>query len=255
MKISKLLTCLLCVLILVSGCGKKKEEASPTQPREEATTATVDSATAATVSGKVLFSGEVPPRKELPVKGNPECSVLTHGTILSEDLLAKDGKLQNVFVYVKEGLEKYTFPPPAEPVEIDNNNCVYVPHVSGAQANQPIRLINNDPTLHNMHAFPKNQPGWNIGFPFQGMKQTKKFTISEVMIPLKCDVHPWMLGYVGILPHPYFAVSAEDGSFSIKNLPPGKYVLEAWHESLGTKTISVTVGPKEVKEVEFEFRR
>ena len=252
MKLGKLFTLLFCVLVLASGCGKK-EEASAPEGQQSAGTRTVDSATAGAISGKVLFSGTVPERKELPIKGNPECSALTHGVILSEDLLSKDGKLQNVFVYVKKGLENYKFDVPAEAVEIDNTNCIYVPHVAGAQAGQQIKFLNNDPTLHNIHAFPKNQPGFNIGLPFQGMKQTKKFGVEEVMVPLKCDVHPWMLGYVGILPHPYFAVSGEDGSFTIKNLPPGDYVLEAWHETLGTKELPVTVSATQTKDVEFKF--
>jgi len=253
----KLLTYLFCVLILVSSCGKKEEPAAPVaqNTEESAQSATVDPATSGEIKGVILFEGEAPPRKELPVKGNPECSVLAHGSILSEDLLAKDGKLANVFIYVKEGLENFKFNPPAEALEIDNTKCVYVPHVTGAQTGQPIKFVNNDPTLHNIHALPKNQPGFNLGLPFEGMKQTKKFAIPEVMIPLKCDVHPWMLGYVGILPHPYFAVSGEDGSFSIKNLPPRNYVLEAWHETLGTQTLPVTVGAKEAKEISFTFKR
>ncbi|MBI4971864.1 MAG: hypothetical protein HZC17_08555 [Candidatus Omnitrophica bacterium] len=255
MKLGKWFVYIFCVLILVPGCGKKQEEAVvPESASQQLAVQTVDFATTGSISGKVLFEGVVPPRKELPVKGNPECSVINHGQILSEELLSKDGTLQNVFVYVKQGLENYKFDPPADSVEIDNSKCVYVPHVTGVQAGQPVKFLNNDPTLHNIHAFAKNQPGFNMGLPFQGMKQMKKFNTPEVMVSLKCDVHPWMQGYIGVLPHPYFAVTGDDGSFTIKNLPPGNYVLEAWHETLGTKELPVTVGPQESKEVEFSFK-
>lgn len=238
-------------ILLSTGCGKKTEE--PAQRPEVSQTAQVNPETAGSITGRITFEGEVPPAKELPVQGNPECSVIAHGKILSEELIVKDGNLANVFVYVKEGLPDISFAPPAEPVEVANFKCAYVPHVTGAQVHQPVRFINKDATLHNFHAYPKNQPGWNMGLPFEGMKQTKKFGTPEVMIPLKCDVHPWMIGYIGVLPHPYFAVTGEDGTFEIKNLPPGSYVIEVWHETLGTQTVSVTVGVKETKEVGFKF--
>ncbi len=251
----KYLLLLISVLIVCAGCGKREEAVEVATVEETKEAAIVDPATAATISGTVSFEGEAPARKELPFKGNPECAALAHGGIFSEDLLSKDGKLQNAVVYVKEGLENAVFDPPKEAVVIDNTNCVYVPHMSAAQVNQPVTFLNNDPTLHNIHSFPKNQPGFNMGLPFQGMKQTKKFSKAEIAVPLKCDVHPWMLGYVAILPHPYFAVTGEDGVFSIKNLPPGKYVLEAWHETLGTKTLPVTVRPSESKQASFTFKK
>ncbi len=239
---------------LISGCGKKQEP-EVTQVEETDEVVIVSPEMAASVSGTVMFEGEAPAPKLLPIKGNPECSVLAHGEILSEDLLVQDGKLKNVFVYVKDGLENQKFPAPSEPVEIDNTKCIYIPHVAAAQVNQPVKFKNNDPTLHNIHAFPKNQPAFNVGLPFEGMKVEKKFSVPEVMIPIKCDVHPWMLNYTAIVPHPYFAVTGEDGSFNIKNLPPGKYVLEAWHETLGTQELPIEVGPQESKTVNFTFKK
>ena len=244
----------LTVLVLAVGCGKKEEASAPVSLHEMAATQ-MDPAQFGVLHGTVTFEGEAPAPRELPVGGNPECSVMAHGKIMSEDLLVKEGKLANVFIYVKEGLENFTFPAPAEPVEVSNTGCVYVPHVVGVQVNQPLQILNNDATLHNVHALPKDQPGWNLGLPFQGMKQIKKFSAPEVMIPLKCDVHPWMMGYIGVLPHPYFAVTGENGEFSLKNLPPGNYVLEAWHETLGTQQQSVILGPREDREVLFSFRR
>lgn len=246
-------------VFLVAGCGQKSEPVS-TQSGSSAPLAssgrkTVDPATAGVLKGKVFFDGVPPQTQPISVKGNPECALLhANGEIPSESMIVNDGKLQNVFVYVKEGLEDYSFPVPAEPVEINNKACVYVPHVTGAQVDQPVAFVNGDSTLHNVHALPKNSKQFNLGLPFAGMKQVKKFSAAEVMVPLKCDVHPWMLGYVGVLPHPCFGVTGPDGLFEIKNLPPGDYVIEAWHEKLGVQSQKITIGPRETKEIEFRFK-
>jgi galactose mutarotase-like enzyme len=119
---------------------------------------------------------------------------------------------------------------------------------------QPLEIINSDPTLHNIHALPKNNQEFNNGQPIQGMKMTHTFTAKEVMVPFKCDVHGWMNAYVGVLDHPYFAVSDKSGKFELKTLPPGTYTIEAWHEKLGTQEQKVTLGPKETKELSFTFK-
>lgn len=249
--------------LLVAGCGTKSDQTTAQKPDEASSAATttqtekasIDPTTTAVLKGSVLFEGAVPAAKPISVKGNPECALLhNNGEILSEEILVSDGKLQNVFVYIKEGLENYSFSAPAEAIEIDNKNCIYVPHVSGAQVDQPVVFLNSDSTLHNVHAFPKNSKQFNLGLPFAGMKQTKKFSSAEVMVSLKCDVHPWMIGYVGVLPHPYFNVTKSDGSFELKNLPPGEYLVEAWHEKLGTQSQRVTIGSQETKEIEFRFK-
>ena len=188
------------------------------------------------------------------MRGNPECAVFhAGGSVLSEDLLSQGGKLQNVFIYVKEGLEGYSFAPPSEPVIMNNEKCLYVPHVTGVQVGQPVTLLNSDPTLHNIHSYAKNSKQWNLGLPFQGMKQTKKFEAAEVMVTLKCDVHPWMTGYIGVLTHPYFSVTGKDGAFELKNLPPGDYLIDAWHEKLGAQSQTITIGPQETKEITFTY--
>jgi hypothetical protein len=132
--------------------------------------------------------------------------------------------------------------------------CRYTPHVFGVRVGQPLDITNSDPTLHNIHATPKNNAEFNQGQPIQGMKTTKTFTTPEVMVPFKCDVHGWMNAYVGVLDHPYFATTGTDGKFSLKSLPPGTYTIEAWHERLGAQTQSVTIGAKETKEVNFTFK-
>ena len=245
-------------VLMVAGCGPKEASVEVQVPASSevkaAAAQTVDSSVAGIVQGKVFFEGVVPEPKQMSVKGNPECAVLhAGGTITSEELVSQGGNLQNVFVYIKEGLENYSFTAPAEPVTIENKTCMYVPHVSGAMVGQQIVFLNQDSTLHNIHAYPKVGKAFNLGLPLVGMKQTKKFDAPEVMVPLKCDVHPWMQGYIGVLPHPYFQVTGADGSFELKNLPAGTYTIEAWHEKLGAQTQTVTLGPQETKQLEFKF--
>ena len=247
----------------MTGCGQKAAQNSsaeapasmaPPTNSAAAPAQALDPATAATIKGKVLFEGAAPAAQEISVRGNPECAVFhKDGKVQSEELVVNSGALQNVFVYVKEGLEGRSFPAPSEPVTIENKNCLYVPHVTGVQVNQPIILLNDDPTLHNIHSYAKNSKSWNLGLPFQGMKQTKKFEAPEVIVHLKCDVHPWMTGFIGVLPHPYFSVTKNDGSFEIKNLPPGEYLVEAWHEKLGVQSQKIKIEPQETKEIEFKF--
>ncbi len=129
---------------------------------------------------------------------------------------------------------------------------MYVPHVIGIQAGQTITINNKDNTLHNVNAQPANNPSFNFAQPIP-MPNDRVFENPEVMIPVKCDVHPWMQAFVGVLPHPYFAVSGEDGSFTIDNLPAGDYVVAAWHEQLGEQTQNVTVGANATVEVSFDF--
>ena len=248
------------IFILITGCdgGEKssgpEETTAPAASSAAAGSKTVDAATAGTVKGKIVCEGEAPSPKEIAVKGKPECAALhAGGKIASEELLVQDGKLQNAFVYVKSGLEEYRFEMPAAPVQVSNLKCVYTPHVLGAQVNQPVMFLNEDPTLHNIHSYSKASPSFNIGLPFQGIKQTKKFSAPEVMVALKCDVHPWMIGYIGILPHPYFSVTDAEGNFELKNLPAGEYTIEVWHEKCGTQSQTVGIGPQETKEIEFKF--
>ncbi len=262
MKNIKLYGILIAVLSLfVSGCGNKetaqvtsKTETASNAPSAAATSKSIDLSTAGSLKGRILFEGTAPEPKAISVKGNPECSVLhPGGNVMSEELLVKNGGLQNAFVYVKEGLEAYTFEIPTQPVVITNNTCVYSPHVVGAQVNQPIIFQNNDATLHNIHSYPKANKAFNLGLPIQGMKQTKKFSAAEVMVPMKCDVHPWMQGYIGVLAHPYFSVSDAEGNFEIKSLPPGEYLIEVWHEKLGVQSQKIKIEPQQTQTLDIKF--
>lgn len=196
---------------------------------------------AGTVSGKVNFTGTPPEPQTISMDADPTCLGLHEGQVYTEEVLVNDnGTLKNVFVYVKEGLQG-DYPPPSEPVVLDQKGCWYSPHVFGIQVNQPLQIINSDPTLHNVHAMAEKSRSFNLGMPIQGMKFTKKFDQPEVMVTFKCDVHPWMRAYAGVLPHPFYSVTGDDGAYEIKELPAGTYVLEAWHEKYGTQTQEVTV--------------
>ena len=162
------------------------------------------------------------------------------------------GGLGNVFVYVKEGLQG-SFPPDSSTIILDQNGCRYTPHVFGIQVGQTLQVVNSDPTLHNIHATPTNNPEFNTGQPIEGMTFDRTFDSAEIMVPFKCDVHGWMNAFVGVVDHPFFSVSGNDGSFDISTLPPGSYVLEAWHEELGTQTQEITVAEGETAQVSFVF--
>ncbi|MFQ5350360.1 MAG: hypothetical protein ACE5EG_07955, partial [Thermoanaerobaculia bacterium] len=170
----------------------------------------------------------------------------------SQKVVADGGGLANVFVYVKSGLTG-SYTAPAETVTLNQQGCRYIPHVSGIMVGQTLVIKNSDPTLHNVHAMPEANEEFNQGQPFQDMELEKTFDTAEVMVPFKCDVHPWMSSYMGVMDHPFYTVSGTDGAFSIGGLPAGDYEVEAWHEELGSQTLSVTVAADGSAEASFDF--
>jgi len=144
------------------------------------------------------------------------------------------------------------WPPPQGPIDLDQKGCMYQPHVIGVMTNQDIKIVNSDPTNHNIHPLPKVNQEWNESQPPKGDSKLKHFTREEVMIPVKCNVHPWMRAYIGVVGHPFFAVTGNDGTFKIQGLPPGTYTLQAWHEKYGVQDVPVTVAAKESKTVDFD---
>lgn len=240
------------VLAVSLACGG----AAPAPPAAPAGPA-VDPATAGTIAATVRFEGAVPAPQMMRLDGDPKC-VTENGSAERADesiVVGQDMALQNVFVYVKDGLSGHSFPIPNEPVVLDQDKCRYTPRVLGVRVGQPLQVRNSDPLLHNVRANGViNQP-FNKSTPLEGVSFMQTFATREVMVPFKCDVHAWMSAYVGVLEHPYFGTTAPDGRVVIGNLPPGTYTIEAWHESLGTKTMPVTVGPKESKDVAFTFAR
>ncbi|HYK91974.1 MAG TPA: carboxypeptidase regulatory-like domain-containing protein [Acidobacteriota bacterium] len=245
-----------CLLAFTCSCGTKEESAPSTPAAAQAGSGTAfnPSMGTAVISGKATFEGTPPAMREIKMDADPVCVSMHAQPIRSEEIVVSDGNLANVFVYVKEGLEKYTFTPPSAPAELNQEGCSYKPHVGGIMVGQVLKIINSDPTTHNVHCTAENNPQFNLGQALKGMEATRKFSHPEVMVHFKCDVHKWMSAYLGVLPHPYFSVTGKDGTFSLKNLPPGDYVIEAWQEKLGAQTQKVTVGDKETKEINFSFR-
>jgi len=187
------------------------------------------------------------------LSGDPMCTRAHASGLAFENYMVKDGGLDNVFVYVKNGLGNYHFDAPAQAVKLDQQGCRYMPHVIGIQVGQPLEIANSDDTMHNVHAMPEVNREFNHGQHVKDMKNIATFSTAEVMVPLKCDLHPWMKAYVGVVAHPYYAVTTDGGKFELKSLPPGTYTLEAWHEKAGTQTQQVTIGPKETRDVAFTF--
>ncbi len=208
-----------------------------------------------TVTGKINFKGAKPVPAMIKMNADPKCVKMHAGKdVASQQIVVNpNNTLEYAFIYVKKGLEGKKFPTPSTKVTIDQQGCMYHPHVFGMMAKQQIEITNSDATLHNIHALPKNSSPFNIAQPNKGMRLTKTFDKPEVMVKVKCEVHNWMAAYIGVLDHPFYSVSDDKGNFTIKDLPPGTYELEAWHEKFGSQTMSVTVGASETKTVDFTF--
>ncbi len=239
---------LLCVA-LTGACGGSQQEAPPPAP---VVTNPVDPATAGSIRGTIAFQGTPPAPEPINMESDPYCQ--EQGAATTETVtVGTGGALQNVFVYVKDGLGDRVFPVPTTPVVLDQKGCRYTPHVLGIQVGQPFEITSSDNTLHNVHAMPESNREFNKAHQMAGIRHSHVFTTKEVMVPFKCDVHRWMNAYVGVLDHPYFAVTGADGSFELTGLPPGTYTIEAWHEKLGTRTQTVTIGEKQTGDVSFSF--
>jgi hypothetical protein len=238
----------------IAACGgsDQSKSAEPSSPKAAPGAVKVDPATAGTITGKVLVEGTLPENTVIKTSSDPACG---SGELRSETYVVDNGGLKNVFVYIKDGLgNKYVFDTPTEPVKIDQKGCHYTPHVVGVRTTQPLEVINSDNTLHNVHGMPKANPEFNQGQMIAGMKNDFTFNAPEVLIPLKCDVHSWMNAYIGVVDHPYFAVTGDGGAFELRGVPPGTYSVEAVHEKLGRVSLPVTLGDKDSKELTFTFK-
>ena len=243
----------LLVIFLATGCGgdtgsSGKDSSSGAASVENP----VDASTAGNISGTVAFEGDAPTMDIIDMAFEQVCAEKHTSTPTSQEVIVNDnGTLANVFVYVKSGLENLSFPTPG-PALLDQDGCAYNPHILGVMANQDINIRNSDGILHNINALPVDQRGFNTSQPFN-MESTRSFKVVEVMIPVRCDVHGWMKAYIGVLSHPYHSVSSSDGGFDLATLPPGDYVVEAWHEHYGIQTQNVTVVTGETAEITFTF--
>ncbi len=206
------------------------------------------------IFGRVFFTGEAPPPRTWPQISDQACRPQGQSARPSEDIvLNADATLRNVFVYVSSSFGARRFPVPQDSVILDQQGCRYLPHVFGIRVGQPLVLLNSDSTFHNVYAAAKVNRPFNLGMTLSVRKLTRTFERPEVMVPLRCNVHPWMAAYAGVLDHPFYAVTAEAGAFRLGKLPAGEYEVTAWHERLGVLQQRVAVRESESKEILFKF--
>jgi plastocyanin len=243
--------------VVMMSCGGKGNQPSETAaPAANTGGKAVDSATAGTVTGTIKLDGTAPKPRNINMAAEPNCAKEHTGSpATTEDVVPGDGgTLQNVVVYLKGDFTQYSFPPATDPVTIDQKGCQYHPHVLALQAGEPLSVVNSDMTTHNIHPVPKDNREWNESQPPGAQPIKQSFARPEVSIPVKCNVHPWMKAYIAFFNNPYYVVTGKDGSFSIKNVPPGTYTVTAWHEAYGSQEQMVTIGPSESKAVTLTFK-
>jgi plastocyanin len=210
---------------------------------------------AGTITGTVTFDGKPPALKPLSMDADPVCAKKHSAPVPNEMLaLGAGNTMGNILVFVSKGVAAgKTWPVPKTPVTLDQNGCVYKPHVMGIMVGQTYRILNSDGVLHNIHTLPKVNPAFNKGMPPTLKEATTVFSKPEEVFHIKCDVHPWMSAYLAVFTHPFFSATATDGKFTIAGLDPGTYEITAWHERLGVQTASVTVGASDTKTQNFKF--
>jgi hypothetical protein len=253
------LTIVLSLLALGSACSKTPESGTNDAGT---TTGKTYSGDVGSIAGSIAYNGTPPAPKKIDTSADPVCGQ-RNPNLSTEDTVVNNGKLANAYVYIKDGaatdgtkIGDYTWTPPSTAAVLDQNGCHYRPHVLGVMTNQKISITNSDPTQHNIHPTPKNNPEWNQTQPNGAPPIEKSFARAEILVPVKCNQHPWMKAYIGVSKHPFFAVSGEDGSFTIKGVPPGTYTVAAWHEGGATgteKTMQVTVAANAAAKADFAF--
>ena len=253
----------LSLTLALFACGGEAPAPEAEAPAAEAPAAgapsgeltTVDPAQAATVTGKIMLEGEAPQPARLNLGADADCQAMHSEPLFSEQVVVnEDGSLRNVFIYVKSGLEGKSFAPSSDIVAIDQKGCVYQPHVVGVQVGQTLRVTNSDATLHNVHPLPRTNNEFNKSQSAGAGPIDTTFTKPELMIPVKCNIHPWMRAYINVADSPFFAVTGENGTFTIKGLPPGEYTIEAVHEKYGNQEAKVIVGAGESATVDLKFQ-
>jgi len=247
---------LLSILLIMAGCSHSSAPGGASASSVAVPNYFhVDAATAGTISGSVHFSGQRPAKKTIDMSNDPACVNANQGAVYDDSMIIDDHNgLADAFVYVKSGLEGKTFAPAAAPVTIDQRGCWFHPRVIGVQVGQELDVVNSDPVTHNIHPMAQVNHEWNHSQGPGDPPMKRRFTKQEIMIPVKCNIHNWMHAHIGVVDHPYFAVSASDGSFTIPNLPPGTYTLEVWHDHLPTQEQQVTVPAHGNAKINFNFK-
>jgi len=240
-------------LVALAGCSKPAPEPKPVA--EKVVYFKVDPATAGTISGKILFTGKAAPAKKVDMEEDPQCNKLHKTPVLDRPVAVnKNGTLANVFVYIKGGLEGKKFEPPSFAAVMDQKGCWFEPRVLGIQTGQEFAVTNSDPVTHNIHPRAHVNREWNQSQPAGSPPLQRRYVAREIMIRVKCNIHSWMHAWIGVVDNPYFEVTGSDGSFTLKNVPPGEYTIAAWQEELGEQEQHVTVAASGKAEVAFTFK-
>ena len=260
-KVWLVLAITLSLLVLAAACGGGSgTNKEPTTPGTTDATAAYSGPTG-TISGVISYNGTPPAPKKIDTTADPVCGQ-KNPNLVTDDTMVKDGKLANTFIYIKEGtveggkkIADYNWATPTTAVQLDQNGCHYAPHVLGVMVNQKISITNSDATQHNIHPTPKLNTEWNQTQANGAPPIEKSFGRAEVLIPVKCNQHPWMKAYIGVMKHPLYAVSKEDGTFSISNVPVGKYTVVAWREGQTPEEqpMEVTVTANGTAKADFAF--
>src|SRR3984885_2733492 len=226
--------CFGCAVSLIVGCSGKAKDNQPVSSISQPAPSffKVDPSTAGSITGSIRFVGKKPARKMIDMGSDPACVEAHHGKAYDESLVVgSNGSLGNAFVYIEKGLEGKKFEVPSTPVTIDQRGCWFRPRVLGVQTGQILQIVNSDPVTHNIHPMAEVNREWNHSQGPGDAPLNRKFLKPEIMIKVKCNIHSWMHAFIGVVEHPYFAVSKDDGSFEINNLPPGTYTLAVWQEN------------------------
>ncbi|HEY6293973.1 MAG TPA: carboxypeptidase regulatory-like domain-containing protein [Terriglobia bacterium] len=206
------------------------------------------------INGKIYLKGAKPKLARIMMDQDPVCASVHPQPVYAEDgEVNSDGAVPNAFLYIKSGLQQSNFPTPSQPVILDQRGCVYVPHVLGAMVGQVLKVVSSDPTTHNVHFMPKENREYNASQIPGAAPLVMRFTRPEIMIPVKCNQHPWMKAYIGVVSNPFYAVTGDDGAFTIKGLPPGDYTVAAWTATFGTQEQKVTVRAGQPATADFTF--
>jgi plastocyanin len=214
----------------------------------------LDKAAAGSIAGRVVFQGDAPVMPVFDMSSNPACG-RQHPTPQKAETVVvnNNGTLRNVFIWIKDGLPPARWTPPVEAAKLDQKGCVYEPHVLGIMRGQQLEILNGDPVNHNVHTESRTNPPWNESQPPHAKPRFRQFDSAEVMFPVACSVHPWMRSYIAVSPHPFFAVTGDDGAFTLKGVPPGTYTIEAVHEKYGKKEGRVTLAPNGRVTIDFTY--
>ena len=260
-KVWLVLAIALSLLALGSACSKDSGTNANTGGGTDAGAAPYSGPTG-TIAGVISFEGAPPAPTKIDTSADPACGK-ANPNLSTDHTIVTDGKLANVFVYIKDGsvdggkkVGDYAWSTPTTAVQLDQKGCHYSPHVLGVQTNQKISITNSDQTQHNIHPSPKNNPEWNQTQANGAPPIEKSFARAETLIPVKCNQHPWMKAYIGVMKTPFFDVSETNGAYEIKGVPPGKYTVVAWREGGAegqTKQMEVTVTANGSGKADFAF--